>query len=58
MTLETKNDNIKITIGVTSIEIVCCDCGKIIELPSHRIETNYGFVWICTECKDKIKCKI
>jgi len=54
MTLEIKNDN-KITRGFTIIEIVCCDCGKIIDLPSHRIETNYGFVWICTECKDKIK---
>ena len=50
--LVTKNDDI---LNVNAI--TCIDCGKEIELPSHRIPTNDGYKWICRECKDKIKCK-
>jgi len=35
----------------------CIDCSNVLDYPSHRIPTNNGYEWICTECREKIKCK-
>ena len=37
----------------SSFKFICVDCGEKIDLPSHRINTNFGEKWLCDDCKRK-----